>query len=45
MKGRPSYSQIVGNEFERDLSIEARVLRGIDDAHTAGTELAHDAIV
>jgi hypothetical protein len=37
--------EIIGDEFERDLAIEARVFRGVDDAHAASTKLADDAIV
>jgi hypothetical protein len=37
--------QIIGDEFECDLTIEARVFRGVDDAHATSTELAHNPIV
>src|SRR6185437_1489574 len=36
---------IVGEEFQRNVSAEARVLGFVDHAHSAATQLFHDAIV
>jgi hypothetical protein len=38
-------SYIIGQEFERDESVQAYVFGLIDDTHTSATELFNDAVV
>ncbi len=37
--------EIIGKEFQRDESVEASVLRLVDDAHSATAKFLEDAVV